>query len=567
MTHPTGDHPGPSGPLSDLQSPRELTTAALEAEIRALMARGDQAALNDPLSLGCHLDDRIVRRPHLDVISSTIARLSPVGGDRVLVICPPQVGKTWLACWSVFWWLVKYPQHRVIIGSYGTTLASDRGRSIRRMVETYGSRYGLELMKGAKSVTNWSLISGGGCRSAGVAAGITGNPADCFLIDDPVRSRADAESRIIRDQIWDWWSGDVNSRLAPGAPVVLVQTRWHTDDLAGRLMAEEGTIAEGGRWQVVYLPAFAVPADPERGIPPDSLGRSPGQPLTHPRIEILDTAGLVRHWEDKRRSATARDWAALWQGDPRPVEGALVTRTLMRDRHDYFPVATPIKQAVAVDPAGEGRDNVGIVAGWLGDDLRMYVSHDRTQIGGTSTEKWTAEVVRLAVEIDADRIIYEQNYGRRLIERVITVAWEDAQRKGTIPADALMPQLVAAVAKKNKRLRAEPVAQLLVVDKIRLAAKMPELETQWTTWVPTDPVSPGNLDAMVYLAYNLLRPRRGRRAAGQNGVNPGSVSRTAVAAAATSVLTTPVPRPVPPPGLPLRQVAVDPRLLRPPYGH
>lgn len=506
------------------------------------MGRADQTALADPLSLAVHLDDRVVRRPHLEVISSTIARLTPGGGDRVMIICPPQVGKTWLACWSVLWWLINHPEHRVIIGSYGTTLAADRGRTIRRLVENFGARYGLELMKGAKGVTNWALTSGGGCRSAGVGAGITGVPADLFLIDDPLRSRADAESRVVREQLWDWWSGDANSRLAPGAPVVLVNTRWHPEDLSGRLIAEEGTTLEGGRWQVVYLPAFAVPANTDRGIPPDSLGRSPGQPLPHPRIAVNDSPRLVAHWEDKRRSATARDWSALWQGDPRPVEGALVTRALLRERHHYSPTATPIKHAIAVDPAGEGRDSVGIVAGWLGDDLRLYVSHDASMVGGTSVEKWTHQVVMLAHQTEADVIVYEQNYGKAMIRRVISAAWDDAQRNGHIPSDAAMPLLVPEKAKKGKHLRAEPVAQLLTVDKIRLAAPMPELESEWVTWVPTDPLSPGRIDAMVYLAYRMLRPRRSRNSAGHSGLNPGSVSRAEVLAESGTGLTAPAPR-------------------------
>jgi len=522
------DPNSPDDEPSNLADPRSLSIAALEAEIRALMGKADKAALSDPLSLAVHLDDRVVRRPHLEVISSTIARLTPGGGDRIMIICPPQVGKTWMACWSVLWWLIQHPEHRVIIGCYGTTLAADRGRTIRRMVEGFGDKYGLELMKGAKAVTNWSLTSGGGCRSAGVGAGITGMPADLLLIDDPLRSRADAESRLVREQLWDWWSGDANSRLAPGAPVVLVNTRWHNDDLSGRLIAEEGTVAEGGRWQVIYLPAFAVPADPDRQIPPDSLGRSPGMPLPHPRISPEDTPRLVAHWEDKRRSATARDWAALWQGDPRPIEGALVTRTLLRDRHDYATKVEPVKHAVAVDPAGEGGDNVGIVAGFLGEDQRLYVTHDHSKPGGTSTEAWTSAVVDLVLETDADRIIYEQNYGKKLIERVLIVAWQEAERAGKVPEGRLMPLLVPVHAKKSKRLRAEPVAQLIVVDKIRFAAPMPDMESQWATWVPTDSLSPGNLDAMVYLAYHLLKPRRRRTSTGGGGLNPGNVSRLSV---------------------------------------
>lgn len=492
------------GELPGAPDPALLDDAALQAELSALLPMADRDALTDPLTLAMHLSARMVSRPHLRVIAQAIAGITPKGGSRVLVTTPPQVGKTELAVWSIFWWLCQNPTARVIIGSYGTLLATKRGRSIRRLVQQHGHRYGLTLEQGSGAANDWKLTSGGGVRSAGIGAGITGEPGDFALIDDPVKGRVEADSPAIREKTWSWWSGDLTSRLAPGAPVMLVMTRWHDDDLAARLLAEEGTVDEGGRWQVIYMPAIAT--DPEGSDGPgyaDGLGRKPGEPLSHPRIPSSDLRALKKHWDDKKRSSTPRDWGALYQGNPRPVEGSLVDRGVLRERRCFSPEAVPVKSAVAVDPSGGGKDEAGIVAGWLGTDQRVYLSHDRS--GRMSTEEWAAEVCRLAVEVDADKIIYESNYGGDAIKWAISSMWNELVNRGEIPAEMMRPSLHFVHARKGKLLRAEPVAQQFMIDNVRLAAPLPELEEEWATWQPSSQISPGRIDASAYLVYGLLR--------------------------------------------------------------
>src|SRR5690606_7328108 len=116
----------------------------------------------------------------------------------------------------------------------------------------------------------------------------------------------------------DWWSADLMSRLSPGAPVVLIMTLWHVDDLAHRVLQHDGREEEGGLWRVVRLPAFA-------DSPDDPLGRAIGEPLPHPRIPEGDVEAARAHWEGRRKSTVVRDWYALYQADPKPVEGALLT--------------------------------------------------------------------------------------------------------------------------------------------------------------------------------------------------------------------------------------------------
>lgn len=508
--------------LPGVMDPAMLDDAALQAELAALLPLADRDALTDPLTLAMHLDHRMVSRPHLRVISDALAGLSIDEGSRVLVTTPPQVGKTQLAIWGIFWWLAQHPASRIIIGSYGSLLATKRGRAIRKLVQTYGHRYGLELEQGIGAANDWQLTTSGGVRSAGIGAGITGEPANFALIDDPVKGRVEADSPAIREKTWNWWSGDLTSRLAPGAPVLLVMTRWSDDDVAARLLADEGTVEEGGRWRVVCMPAIAVAEDREHGVFPDGLGRDPGEPLSHPLIATSKRASLLRHWEDKRRTSTARDWGALYQGNPRPVEGALIDREILRRRRHFEPTTTAIKNAVAVDPSGGGRDTAGIIGGFLGADRRVYLTHDLS--GRMPTEQWAETACKLAYEIHAEKMLIENNYGGDMARRVVRAAWSDLVGKGEIPAGLLPPSIVMINSRKGKVLRAEPIAQQIILDNVRMAAPMPELEEEWATWMPTSTTSPGRIDASVHLVVGLL-PYAGIQALAGTVTSPVHVSR------------------------------------------
>ncbi|OLT30505.1 hypothetical protein BJF79_09690 [Actinomadura sp. CNU-125] len=279
-----------------------------------------------------------------------------------------------------------------------------------------------------------------------------------------------------------------------------MQTRWHELDLSGRLLADEGDVAEGGRWLVIRLPAVA-------DSPDDPLNRQIGDPLPHPLIDpdVRDTQ--LAHWHDKRRSVTVRDWHALYMADPQAVEGALLSWDDLRaGRIARAQMPPPVKSAVAVDPNGGGRDTYGVIGGVLGPDQRLYITDDRSGSGGS--KDWSEAAVRLAVTLDADRIIFEVNYGGDMVERSIRTAWTDLQRAGDIPADRLVPRLEGVRAKKNKVLRAEPIAQAFLSGQIRTVPDAPgalgDLEHEWATWQPTDPDSPGRIDASVYLAWGLL---------------------------------------------------------------
>jgi hypothetical protein len=262
-------------------------------------------------------------------------------------------------------------------------------------------------------------------------------------------------------------------------------------------LEEDGRLEEGGRWKVVHLPALA---DPKFG--PDPIGRGPGEPLTHPKIPTRDKARLAGWWADMKRSSIVRDWHSLAQGDPQPTEGALVSDELLRMIRDPGVGVEPQKVAVAVDPSGGGRDTAGIVGGFLGDDNRLWITHDRSAV--MSSTAWSREACLLAHETNAAVIIYEKNYGGDQIEIVIMSAWDALVKEGRIPADVLPPQRVGKTARQGKLLRAEPIAQQMLLDRVRLRGVFVDLEREWATWQPTDQMSPGRIDASVYLAYGLL---------------------------------------------------------------
>jgi predicted phage terminase large subunit-like protein len=173
-------------------------------------------------------------------------------------------------------------------------------------IARHGPTLGVRLCDDSHAAGRWELESAGEYYAAGVGAAIIGFRAHGALLDDPIRSREDADSQHVRDQIWEWYKSDLLTRLAPGGWVILIQTRWHEDDLAGRIIAE---MERGGeRWDIVSLPAEA-----EVG---DLLGREPGQWLWDD--DVYRYGDFLR---DQKATQLPRNWSALFQQRPAPATG------------------------------------------------------------------------------------------------------------------------------------------------------------------------------------------------------------------------------------------------------
>lgn len=224
---------------------------------------------------------------------------------RLMIFMPPRHSKSeTVTIRYVAWRLLRDPRSNIVIGSYNQKLANRFSKRVRSIIDECG-----ELSETSRAADEWQTRHGGGLKAVGAGAGITGFGADLIVIDDPVKNRAEAESLRRRDNTWDWFSDDIYTRLEPDAPVILIQTRWHEDDLAGRLIEQ---MANGGeQWQVVKLPAIAGEDDP--------LGRAFGEPLWPDRFD-------TEHLERIRAQQGSYSFSALYQQEPMPADDGLFQR-------------------------------------------------------------------------------------------------------------------------------------------------------------------------------------------------------------------------------------------------
>lgn len=207
------------------------------------------------------------------------------------------------------YFLGKNPEGRVIAVSYGDALAHRFGRANREKIREFGEKlFGIQVADDNASSTNWGLKGHrGGMISAGIGGPITGEGADLLVIDDPIKNRQEALSVRYREMVWGEWQNTLLTRLSPTGAVILTLTRWHEDDLAGRLLASEPE-----KWTVIRLPAEAEKDDP--------LGREVGTPL-------WPEYGFDRDWlVAKKKEVGSQVWEALYQQNPSPQEGGILSR-------------------------------------------------------------------------------------------------------------------------------------------------------------------------------------------------------------------------------------------------
>lgn len=231
---------------------------------------------------------------HVRLINDHLAAVERGEIDRLAIHMPPRHGKSeTVTIRFPLRWIEREPADNVLVTGYNERFARKFSRRIRNMASERG------LVAGDKSATDeWATTAGGLVMARGVGNPPTGTGFNLIVIDDPVRRREDAESEAYRGKVWDWYTDDLYSRLEPGAPLVLVMTLWHEDDLGARAVA-----SEPGRWTVLKLPAI------------DEAGR----PLWPERY---DAEALGRIRSVMERNAGPRSWEALYQQNPTPREGS-----------------------------------------------------------------------------------------------------------------------------------------------------------------------------------------------------------------------------------------------------
>lgn len=250
-------------------------------------------------------------------IAKQLERVENGEVKRLMLFVPPRYGKSELGSINFpAWYLGKHPEKEIIVSSYSAELSQDFGYKTRNLVNTkeYQELFNCRLRDDSQSKAKWLTQEGGGYTSVGVGGAITGRGADILLIDDPLKNREEAESQLIRDKIWNWYTSTAYTRLEKDARVILIMTRWHRDDLAGRLL--EAQKDGGEKWEVVEFSAIAEK---------DEQYRKLGEPLW-PEKYSLEALIIAQ------KTIGIYDWSALYQQHPIATENQEFKPHFFRDR-------------------------------------------------------------------------------------------------------------------------------------------------------------------------------------------------------------------------------------------
>ncbi len=218
-------------------------------EVRATLARRSLLRFTE------YTNPLYERAQHHEQIAAKLEAVERGEIDRLMIFMPPRHGKSELASKRFpAWCLGRQPSRQIIAASYNSDLANDFGRNVRNLVaEPEFSQVfpGVTLAPDSQAAMRMNTNAGGAYVAAGVGTAVTGRGAHIALIDDPFKDREEADSERRRELVWDWYRSTLYTRLMPGGAIVLIQTRWHEDDLAGRLLVHEPE-----QWDVLELPAI-----------------------------------------------------------------------------------------------------------------------------------------------------------------------------------------------------------------------------------------------------------------------------------------------------------------------
>lgn len=302
---------------------------------------------------------------HHETIAAALEQVETGAYQRLIISMPPRHGKSELASRRFpAWFMGRDPYRQVIFATYNADLASDFGRSVRetmRLPQFQQVFPGCKLRTGSASADRIQTEEGGVAHFVGVGGGLTGKGADLLVIDDPIKDREEADSKRERDKLWEWFTQVAMTRLMDGGRVVIIMTRWHEDDLVGRLTDPKNPcyndeIAQ--QWRILSLPAIADENDP--------MGRKPGEALWPERY------GLPFLNEIKRLNP--KGFSALYQGRPTPEDGDFFKRDWLKG---YMPHELP-------------------------KNLRYYVASDHA----VSTTQQADKTVLLPVGVDEEGVLW-----------------------------------------------------------------------------------------------------------------------------------------------------------------
>jgi predicted phage terminase large subunit-like protein len=367
-------------------------------------------------------------------VSMRIAQAIARGNGRLIVSWPPRHGKSELITVNTpLWTMENFPGKQIVICSYGADLSTDFGRKIRDMITDPDNEELLDakLRKDSKRLAKFMMEDKSTLTSVGIGGPITGRGADVLLLDDYIKSIKEAESQVQRDFVYNWFTTTAMSRLEPGATVIIVATRWHKDDLIGRLLKDFGD-----QWEYIRLPAIAEAGDP--------IGRPEGTPLFPERQSM-------ERLQEQKRLLGSFYFNAIYQQDPQAEEDKKASKEWLRatdevpNRHEWM-------WARAWDFAGtfgQGDYSCGMLLGYHPPTRRVVVDNIlRKRLGPRDLK----QLVRQTAEIDGLEVpvLIEQepgSSGKAVIEHYTN----DVLPEFRVAAD------MTAMSGEKKYVRAHPV--------------------------------------------------------------------------------------------------------------
>lgn len=369
--------------------------------------------------------------PHFALMHERLDRVTTGDIQRLLLEVSIRHGKTETLTGYEAYRLELDPSTRILLGTYSQNQARKLSRSVRRLVKSRG----IEISADANSVDEWETVAGGGLRAVGAGSGVASVNADLIVIDDPIGSRAEAESAAHRERVWDWITTDILARAEPHTQVVFSMPRWHRDDPSGRMQDRQS-----GRWELVSLPGVAEEND--------MLGRAPG--------ELLWEKYRPQSWIDAMRiDLGSYGFASAVQCRPTPREGGIF-------RWDWWQLVDDAPKGLQMvrywDTAGTdstGDNDPDYTAGALGcrlaDQRNMIVDMARFRL---SVGKRDARMVEIAKED-------KKRYGGRVtwwLEEESGIAGKERTAAIVRAIQALGITCRTERASGSKVLRAEPLA-------------------------------------------------------------------------------------------------------------
>lgn len=434
------------------------------SQIREYAEKGHRELSRRHLADFClSMNPNLVFQPFHHYICQEIEKLEDGDGRNLILCIPPRHGKTAIVSINLPAWIIgRHPEAKVILASHTIELARENSKQAKALLaEPTWPFPEVELAADSRSVERWGTSKNGVVRALGIGSSFSGYGADWLLIDDYFGSREDADRKAERDRVWSWFREDATPRRHPKGKAVILATRWHENDLIGRILDDKEMSKD---WRIISLPAIAEANDP--------LGRLEGAVLDPNRWPLEELQLL-------RPTVGVRGWNSLYQQRPTPPGGVVFKREWWQSYDPIEMKRKGLKAAfMALDPAfggGEGNDPSAIgVWGtlngrhYLMDVWCKSVTYPALRLAvGELYRKWNVPVV--IEDVGPGKILLQEMRGASL-------ARDDSTAVPTVPYKLPSVSTRTGGRMKSKLERAEAITNMIEGGLVFLPEKADWLE-------------------------------------------------------------------------------------------